>query len=591
MDTLDEIKRNGQPQIKYNLQDGKPVEGDYEEMGTPGISAFGGYITQAYNAKLHWPSAEPLYSRIWRSDAETTIVRTIFSALTGQQSLEWTLPETIGGRDLGPPNDADNRMLEFAHTLTEDIRGGLHRWLTECNARTSFFGFGVWEMPLGLRQEGWHPPDSQWESKFTDGLVGIRDVAFRDYSSFVRWEMDDYTGHVDGFVQHDSPNPMITIPMDRLLHITYGGSTNPEGLATMEALWRLERVLFRYQFIHGTGSEHAAGHLKVKVKEELNAEARAEVRRFARAIMSAQEGNYATEIEDKFEFAIIDTPFQAAPAVLDAMRYYSLLKLALYGMQFAGMNTLSDTGSYSALQDSSSMALLLFNAMSEGFTKQASEQITQRVFGNPINQAAFAGATRQPVLTVSKIEKVYGLDELGAFTQALATVFPLGEDDAIAIRRKSGVLPETLPEDATVIPDGEEGSDTGVGAIADSPENLESTAGLNGAQITAVLKVLDGLAAGSMPEQAAIELLVSVGMRRERAETIVKETLKSGKVGISNPNGNQPASDELDMSLWWRLRQDIYSKPRPNAADLITRLEDITTNEELVELMGFINGD
>lgn len=445
-----ENQLNGRSHIQYNLQEPDRV-GEFDEIGTTGLSAFGGYLMKAYNAKLFWPSVEPLYSRIWRSDPETTIVRTMFAALTGQQALTWELPQNIGGRELDEPNDADKRMLDFAHTLTDDIKGGFHEWLTECNGRTSFYGFGVWEMPLGLRREGWTAPDSEWTSKYNDGLVGLRGLNFRDYSTFTKWDMDDRTGKVNGFVQYDSPNPQIIIPIDNLLHITYGDSTNPEGLATMEALWRLERVLYQYQLIHGIGSEHAAGHVKFTIKEELNAEAKAAVRQAARAILTAQEGNFITEIEDKFMASIIDTSFQAAPAILDAIRYYSMLKLSLYGMQFAGMNTLSDTGSYSALQDSSSMALLLFNAMSEGFVKQASDQIQKRVFENPINKAAFAGATRQPILTVSRIEKVYSLDELGRFAEAISTVLPLGDDDAIAIRRKSGVLPENLPEDGTIM--------------------------------------------------------------------------------------------------------------------------------------------
>lgn len=418
--------------------------GEFDEVGTPGLSVFGGYIMQAYNAKLMWPSCEPLYSRIWRSDPETAIVRTLFNALTGQQRLTWELPQDDKDDD---PSPDDQAMLDFAQSLTDDIPGGWHKWLTECNGRTNFYGFGAWEVPIGLRKEGWTSPDGDWNSKYNDGLVGLRAINFRDYSSFSRWDIDERTGKLSGFVQNDSPNPETAIPIDRLLHITYGDSTNPEGLATMEALWRLERVLYQYQLIHGIGSEHAAGYVKFTVKEQLDEEAKATVRRAARAIMTAQEGNYITEIEEKFTADIIDTPFAAAPAVMDAIRYYSLLKLALYGMQFAGMNTLSDTGSYSALQDSSSMALLIFNAMSEGFVKQASDQLQRRIFMHPINRAAFPGATRLPVLTASKIEKVYSLDELGRFAQAIAAVFPLGENDQIAIRQKSGILPEQLPEE------------------------------------------------------------------------------------------------------------------------------------------------
>lgn len=423
---------------------------EFAEIGSSGIEAFSGYIMKAYNAKLFWPQVEPIYTRIWRSDPESTVVRTLFTALTGQQRLTWELPQNIGGVELDEPTDDDLRQLDFAHTLTADVQGGLHKWLSECNGRTSFYGFGAWEMPLGLRREGWTAEDG-WQSKFNDNLVGIRKIAFRDYSSFMRWEMDDHTGDVEGFVQIDSPNPERMIPIENLLHITYGDSTNPEGLATMEALWRLERVLYQYQLIHGIGAEHAAGYVKFTVKEELGDSEQEVVRKAARAILTAQEGNYITEIEEKFTADIIDTPFQAAEAVLNAIRYYSILKLSIYGMQFVGMNTMTNVGSHAALKDSSSMALLIFNSMTEGFVNQASEQIERRIFDHPTNQAAFPNATRRPVLKVSKIEKVHELPELAQFVQAISTVFPLGEEDQIAIRRKSGVLPETIPEEETAV--------------------------------------------------------------------------------------------------------------------------------------------
>jgi len=53
------------------------------------------------------------------------------------------------------------------------------------------------------------------------------------------------------------------------------------------------------------------------------------------------------------------------------------------------------------------------------------------------------------------------------------------------------------------------------------PSNLESTAGLNGAQVTAVLDVLTQLMSGMMTPLVATELLISVGIAAERAARIV----------------------------------------------------------------------
>ena len=116
----------------------------------------------------------------------------------------------------------------------------------------------------------------------------------------------------------------------------------------------------------------------------------------------------------------------------------------------------------------------------------------------------------------------------------------------------------------------------------ETAENLDTSSGLNGAQITAVLQVLEGLVNGVTPRVAAIELLVSVGMQRERAETIVDEVKRTGKAGISDPG--QLSRGDMDMSLWWDLRRQIYVKPRANAVELAARLDDATDNTDLAQI-------
>ena len=61
------------------------------------------------------------------------------------------------------------------------------------------------------------------------------------------------------------------------------------------------------------------------------------------------------------------------------------------------------------------------------------------------------------------------------------------------------------------------------------PSSLESDKGLNGAQITAAIEVLGQLAAGTMPEGVAAELLISMGIDEQRGRQMAREMAAKGK--------------------------------------------------------------
>lgn len=425
--------------IVATRNNGRPARaGEFDELGTLGLESYGGYIYQAYHTAVRWPTCEPLYSRIWRSDPECAIVRQLFSALAGKLRLSWELPE-----DDTEPNDADRRAVEFGDSVLEDMDAAA--WLESAMTRVPFYGFGVWERVAGVRRPDWSAPDDDgWRSQFDDGLVGVRRLAWRDYGAFDRWQMDDASGRVAGMWQSDPPNPPVMLPLEKLVHLTYGDHDNPEGLATLEALWRLERVLYAMETIQGIGFNHTAGHLSVTVEE--GQVDNAFIKRAARAIMTPQEGNYAAWPKG-VTGAIIDSAFGAADSLEMAIQNRRVLKLALFGMQFVAISTMSGAGSYAALDDSSSMAMLIFNSIAAGLVRQADQQLGRWLFAQPVNAAAFAGMTRRPRLTVSQVEKSVSLTELAQFAQGIATVMPLGDDDYIAIRTASGILPEELPEE------------------------------------------------------------------------------------------------------------------------------------------------
>jgi hypothetical protein len=271
--------------------------GKYSEVGTTGLDAWSGYIYEAYNADLYWPAVYTLYNRLRRSDPEITIIRHLYAAMAHEVQLQWEMPEE--------PTPQDERVNEYLETLLDDIEGGQRQFIGTLVNNVPFMGFGWWEAVPGLRKAGWRGGDG-WESEYDDGLVGFRKMAWRDHSSFESWDMSEETGKVMGLVQYDPPNDRITIPLDRSIHVKFGDIDNPEGLSPLEAVWRLERYKYGLEVVQGIGYEHAAGHLKIKAMEELDATAKATIQQASRAIMTAQEGNYFTEIEGKFSGELME---------------------------------------------------------------------------------------------------------------------------------------------------------------------------------------------------------------------------------------------------------------------------------------------
>jgi hypothetical protein len=157
-----------------------PEEQKWIEIGTMGLQTSMGYVQEAYHADLHWPSVQPLYSRLRRSDPEMSIVRNVYQALARSVNLQFVV-----GDD---PTDDEKRAQEFGEQVLEDMEGGPDGFLSTLVSQVPFMGFGWWEVVLGLRQKNWTPPgEDDWRSEFDDGLIGVRRLAWRDHSSFYKW--------------------------------------------------------------------------------------------------------------------------------------------------------------------------------------------------------------------------------------------------------------------------------------------------------------------------------------------------------------------------------------------------------------------
>jgi len=420
------------------LAKGKPeVRIVFSESGTSGINEYSGFVSEAYNAQLFRPGVQKEYSRLRRSMPEIVMIRQGFTSWARNTSPQVDLPDDA--------TDDDRRYQDFIYTDFDNMDGGYTKFIDTLINHVPFFGWGWWDAPASRRDPEWKPPEGDdWRSEEADGLIGLRRLAWRDTSTFEGWKFDD-NKKLLGMNQHDFPKTPVYLPLENSLHMTFGDPNNPEGQTPLEAVWRLEGIRRGLEVVQGIGYEHAAGYLNVKKTESgtLTEADKSNVRSAAKAILTAQEGNYATW-PFGMDGQVMDIGFAAAPSLLEAIRHYSILALSVYTMQWMSLNTMTGSGSLAAVDDSSSMGVFTFNAMMDGFAAQYDQQVGKRLW--EWNKQYFPNATKRPKIRFSHINKSIALGEMGAFLQQMNGIMPLGDDDMKAIRKRSAFLPEGLPE-------------------------------------------------------------------------------------------------------------------------------------------------
>jgi len=397
-------------------------------VGTSGLEVYYGQVEKADNSKLWWPTCFPLFQKLLRRDPQVAQWRVVATAMASKVDWFWELPQE-------DPTATDEAFLEFLHTIWDDLPGGQRRLI---DTYISYILMGwCWFENVPGRRNGQQQGD--WTSVYDDGLVGLSDIAFRDHSSFLKWDIDESTGKLRAFVQYDPPNKEIPIPLARSTHITLGDPTSPEGLSPFEALWRLENFMYNLEIVFGIGSEHAAGHAKFQSTTKLTAEDNANIRAAAQALLAAQEGNYIS-LPEHITAEIIDVAFSAGSTILEGIKLYSHLKLQVLNMQWMALSLTGDAGSNASMFTSANMWLTAFNAQMNGAARVVGEQIATQLRG--YNKAQFGSVKRMPVLKATPIEANIDLLELVQFATGMSSVLDWTEADKAAFRRKSNFLPE-----------------------------------------------------------------------------------------------------------------------------------------------------
>lgn len=533
------------------------------ELGSSGLSAQSGFISEAYTAVLQWPSTYAIYNKMRRSTPEIVMVRNAYSTWARGLSLNITLPEK--------PTDDDKRYQEFIYSVFDDMEGGLDTFMDTLVSHVPFLGWGWWEVVAGRRNPEWKPPkvrqtkaskegisyEDPWRSENDDDLIGIRRLAWRSPGTFSEWEMDEYTKRLHGMWQEDYPNPKVLLPLKDSLHITFGDANNPEGLSPLEAVYRLERIHYGLSVIMGIGYEHAAGYLNVKKTEtgSLSSDDKSLVKQAAMAIMTAQEGNYALWPYG-LDGEIRDIGFAAGGSLISSMQHYSTLMLSVYNMQWMALNTMTGTGSFAMANDSSSMSVMSYNAMMEGFAEQLDKQVGRKLW--EWNKLSFPNVTKRPKIGITKVDKSVALSDMSSFVSAMRDVLPLSEDDIKSIRKRSGFLSEVIPTKEELVKQAEEKAEITQASQPKQEDNTDTSSWDWGGQDN-----------NSYQEEDDTELSVSA---EDALNTIAK---RYHELHYGGADGKQPHPDGSPQSVHGNRRARRGSTANPRAKSRAQRMEII----------------
>lgn len=156
----------------------------YGETGYNGLTVLGGNVFEECADELRWPKAATTYKNMAKDGA-------IAPALELVEMMVSRVPWHVS-----IPEGHEDELKDKAKYLTQVMGDMVHDWQTGIKhaATAHRYGFSVLEIVLRERRK-------EYGSKFDDGLVGIKKLAFRSQDSIEGWYWDSSGRNLAGLVQ------------------------------------------------------------------------------------------------------------------------------------------------------------------------------------------------------------------------------------------------------------------------------------------------------------------------------------------------------------------------------------------------------
>lgn len=215
-----------------------------KELGSSGLSRWGGTIDEEFLNELRGSRGRKVYTEMRHNDP---VVAAMLRCITWLcRSVDWDV------------NGENEKQVEFVHECMDDCS---HSWDDFISEALTFlpYGWSLAEIVYKYRKgEDAEPP-----SKYDDGRIGWRKLAFRSQLTLWEWDMDD-AGGIRGMVQSVSGKQPVNIPIEKaLLFRTTVENGNPEGQSILRSCYRSWLFKKNLEEIEGIGLERNLNGLPV----------------------------------------------------------------------------------------------------------------------------------------------------------------------------------------------------------------------------------------------------------------------------------------------------------------------------------------
>jgi hypothetical protein len=481
------------------------------EVGGSGTNRWGGYIHDEWLRDLQGARGRRMYREMMDNEAIIAASMSIFNSLLKQTPVR-----------VDPASDSPSAKAaaEFVDECLHDLEGGIGGVITSGLTMIGY-GFAVLEKVYKIRRGPDYP--QMFRSKHTDGRWGWRKFGLRKADSIDRWDFCEETDELRGCYQitpHDGKERFIQ--RDKFLLMRTRSSTdNPEGYSLLRPAYQSYYHAKNMRFVEAVGVERNLAGLPVLevppniMHPSAGAEAaavRAKAEKYVRGIrrdsqdglvLPAEIGPEGKPTGWKFR---LETGGGNKPADVDPVvkRYESRMAMIfMSGFMLLGQDKV---GSYAMSESGTDLLVVGLASILETILDTISDDaIPELCQLNGIRPEDY------PRLGHGDI-KAPNLAALAAFLQAMSGVGLMTPDDGAEQWARDLVgMPEAIGEaQRDDAPAGDDVTPDMLGDAESEPEpggeDIQQQV-LNGAQVQSLQGIVQSVASGDLPRDAAVGII------------------------------------------------------------------------------------
>ena len=384
----------------------------FQELGSSGLKVRNGRIEEEFLPELRGAKGRKALKKMASVDPTTGAI--LYAIRQVIKSAVWRAEATS-------TSSLDKEAADFLQSNMDDMSLSWKQFISDVCSHL-VYGWSYFEITWKKRRGR----DKKPQSKYDDGLIGVRKLAIRGQDTLDRWEFDE-NGGVKGLWQMKPLGQKpVFIPIEKaLLFNTDSQKGNPEGRSILASAFSSYYYLSKLKPIEAIGIERDLGGIpmmKVPISVITDSDKSAIYQTCKDLISNVrrdeQEGillPYDRKNPEAYDFSLLASPGKKQIDTNEVINRYKIeiAQTVSYDFIFLGHGTI---GSYALARAKSDAAELAILAQLDAIEGVINSHLIPRLFSvNP----KFANLREYPKLKYS-IAKVPTLNELSQVITALA---------------------------------------------------------------------------------------------------------------------------------------------------------------------------